>query len=415
MAKAPKEKKVPSSKRSPHVPDQYLGFSLQTTRFLSKLLFVEEDWSVSLEVFEDVGTEGPTGERTAQQTKSTHAGNPVSDHAVDLWKTFSNWIDSIKSGELDVFKTSFEIFVSNPKDGVIVSSFSDADTKENARIALLKARTFFWGESPNYPLKKDVCNSIGVYLENFFGVNEEISLNLIKNFTLICGSGSPIEDSKKDLGSKLVSADILDDVFHHCLGWVKAQIDRLIEQGKPAIISAKDFRLETISFIRRCDRQKILLSVAKNPTPEEIERELPCKYIQQLEIIDAEYDDKISAVISFLKASVDRAHWSVKGWVTEASFTDFESQLRSVWQNLKIKTLATCSHLSDVEKGKILYADCQLYQTTLEGLVIPPHFTPGSFQVLSNNEIIGWHPDYFNILKEYLARHEQFVSAESRD
>ncbi len=408
-----KKTKLSSAKKSPHVPNQYLGYSLQATRFLAKLLEVDQDWSVSLEVFEDVGAESSSGCRVVEQTKSTHGGNPVSDRADDLWKTFSNWIDSIRQKELDVQKTLFEIYVSQPKDGAIVNDFSNATSIDEAIKAFLNARNVLWGTPPDYSLKKDVSISLSKYLENVFGADEDIALQLIRNFRINCGSGSPIEDLKKELGSKLVHPDILDDVFVYSLGWIKKHIDNLIEQNKPAVISVEAFRNAIISFMRRCDRQRILRSFAKDPTPEQINVELPCKYIQQLEIINSDYDDKISAVISFLKASTDRAQWSIKGWVHEESFTEFENVLISFWRNLKTRDYAIYKQLSDEEKGKVLYADCLLSQAKIEGLETPPHFTPGSFHALSNKETIGWHPNYPHLLKEYCGKEERNGNPES--
>ena len=74
-------------RKKPHVPGQYLGYSLQATRFLVKLLESDPDSTVSLEVFEDIGVESYDGYRTAEQDKSATNGNPVSDRSVDLWRS----------------------------------------------------------------------------------------------------------------------------------------------------------------------------------------------------------------------------------------------------------------------------------------------------------------------------------------
>lgn len=42
-------------RKSPHVPDQYAGYSLQTTRMTELLLKALFGSNVSIEVFEDVG------------------------------------------------------------------------------------------------------------------------------------------------------------------------------------------------------------------------------------------------------------------------------------------------------------------------------------------------------------------------
>lgn len=394
-------KKPIKEKRSSHAPNQYLGFSLQTTRFLVKLLEVDEDCSVSLEVFEDVGVESPGQYRSAEQSKSTHGYNPVADRAVDFWKTLSNWVDAIRINELDVNKTFFEIYVSQPKEGQISTQFNRADSIDAARAALSEAKKILWGEAPDYPLRTSMNDALKGYVANVFETDETGVVLLIKNFKLTCGSGSPTEDLRELLSSKFIASDILDDVLRYALGWVKEQTDRLIEKGQPAIVSVKSFRNEIISFTKRLDGQRILASFAKNPSPVDIQEGLLRRYVQQLEIIDLGEDEKIQAVIDFFKASVDRTFWSKKGWVHEESFNEFEDNLIRTWTNLRRKVAIQLKDHPDKEKGQVLYVDCSLHQASLEGLETPSHFIPGSFHSLSDKEIVGWHPNYDKILKNY--------------
>jgi len=60
-----------SGKKSPHVPNQYGGFSLQETRLTALLLEAAPGSILSLEVFEDVGVDLPDGRRIAEQSKSS--------------------------------------------------------------------------------------------------------------------------------------------------------------------------------------------------------------------------------------------------------------------------------------------------------------------------------------------------------
>jgi len=96
-------------KRRTQVPGQYLGFSLQQTRFLQLLLRATAGTTISLEVFEDVGAELPNKRKVASQVKSALVTNPIADRAPELWKTFRNWNDAVAAGELDPATTVFEI------------------------------------------------------------------------------------------------------------------------------------------------------------------------------------------------------------------------------------------------------------------------------------------------------------------
>lgn len=388
-------------------PGQYLGYSLQATRFLAKLLEAEPGWTVSLEVFGDVGVETADGHQLAGEVKSTHGGNPVSDRSVDLWKTFSNWIDAVKRGDLQLEKTSFEIYVSRPKTGDIVRSFSRANSLEQARSALTEAKNNLWGTAPDFSLKSKVADTIKPYVSNVFETNETLVCGIIDAFSLDCGSGSPHADLKASMGKKFVPPEIIDETLDYALGWVKKQTDILLEQAKPACILVDAFRSDMTSFVRKHDRREILASFAKDPDQEEIETDLKLiTYVRQLEIIDCNYDEKIKAVTDFLKASVNRTRWGEKGWVVDSSFDEFEDGLVRTWTNLKRKTDIGLSHKDDIEKGQYLYADCSDHKAKLEGLEIPNYFTPGSFHALSDKEVVGWHLDYKDKLKNVVKREQ---------
>jgi len=101
----------PGRRRKPQAPEQYWGYSLQAVRFLQLLLEASPGTTVSLEVFEDVGKKDQDGTTFASQTKTGLAKNPLSDRALELWKTFANWLDTIDQGSLNQHQTIFELYV----------------------------------------------------------------------------------------------------------------------------------------------------------------------------------------------------------------------------------------------------------------------------------------------------------------
>lgn len=397
-----------------HAPGQYLGYSLQTTRFLMRLLEAAQDSTVSLEVFEDIGVETPEGYRVAEQAKSALVTNPVADHARDLWKTFSNWGDASQAGELVPEKTLFELYVSADKTGQIVDEFSNASTPVEARTAFVRARDKLWGPSPDFPLKSTVSETIQPYVARFFDASEAAVCTIIKNFRFESGSGSPQEDLKQKLVTKFVAPEILDDVLHHALGWIKRQIDLCLEQGQPARISAEQFHAEMVSFIRKHDKRTILATYASGPSFDAISHDLQFRvYVRQMDAIEADDQQKIKAVTDFLRASSDRTEWSARGLVHETSFHEFESSLMRTWDNLRRKTDIGFRERPEIERGQYLYAECSSHTARIEGLEVPDHFTPGSFHSLADTLDIGWHPDYRSMLG-VSDRNEEGIDAKAK-
>lgn len=388
--------------RTAHVPGQYLGYSLQTTRFLVRLLEADRGWTISLEVFEDVGAETTEGKKIAEQVKSTLTGNPVSNHSIDLWKTISNWIDSSKSGELYPETTRFELYVSHPQKGQIIENFSKAKSTAEAHAALLDSREIMWGSAPTFHLKSALPEKLSQYVDRVFQADKGLICSIIRNFHFESGSGSPQDDLKAIFTEKIkfVSPDIIDETLNYALGWVKEQTDRLLEQQKPARIDADSFVTMVGSFIRKYDRRTILKTFAGIPSDPEIEEDLKVRtYVRQLDIIEVDDELKIKAVTDFLRSSVDRTQWSIRGLVNESSFDEFADILIRTWNSYKTKISISLTGSADIQKGQYLYAECSEQQFKLQSLEVPPHFTPGSFHTLADEEVIGWHPKYIGQLK----------------
>ena len=154
------------SKKTPHVPGQYLGYSLQATRFLMHLINSTPEWTVSLEVFEDVGVEVGGGIRIAEQDKSALKGNPVADRSVDLWKTFSNWVKAAQSGDLKPETTRYVLYVSHPKTGEIVRNFAQACSKTEAAKAFANAKKKLWGDAPRFAPKSQLSETLAPYVNS---------------------------------------------------------------------------------------------------------------------------------------------------------------------------------------------------------------------------------------------------------
>ena len=388
--------------RTAQAPGQYLGYSLQTTRFLVYLLESKPGWAISLEVFEDVGAETPEGNKFAEQVKSALEGNPVSNHAIDLWKTFSNWIDVAKSGALNPETTQFELYVSHYKTGKIVENFSKAKSDDEARRSLHQARDIVWGPAPTFPLKSALPEKLNQYVERVFQADESLVCSIIRNFRFESGSSSPQEDLKAIFTKKMkfVGPGIVDEALDYALGWVKEQTDQLLEKKKPACIAVSIFEAALGSFIRKYDRRTILKTFAGTPSYEEIEEDLRVRtYVRQLDIIEVDDGEKMRAVKDFLRASVDRTEWSVRGLVNELSFDEFADTLVRTWTSQKTKTDIALAGRPAIQRGQYLYAECSTCQAKLQDLVVPPHFTPGSFHRLADDQVIGWHPNYEDELK----------------
>lgn len=380
--------------RRTQVPGQALGYSLQVTRATARLLEAPPSTTISFEVLDDVAVTDAAAGVVAEQTKSAITHNPLADRAVDFWKTISNWLDAVCGGSLDLANTRFELYVSRKVHGPISDRFAAAATMEDAHTAIVAACDELWGPLPKQSKRNRVAAALKPYLENIFTADRDVLASLIEKFSIIRGRGVSAAEIDALVRTKWVSDDKVDIIRDFALGWVKRRIDEMLEQDRHAAISSDEFRGVMTAFVQKYDQRRILFSVA-HVTEAEALAELPVRtYVRQLELIDATFEEKLSAATDFLRSSADRTFWGKKGWVLDASFDEFEDALTRQW-DLKRKTrLLEDAGRGRETTGKLIYVDCCGCQQSIEGLEVPPHFVPGSLHALADCLDIGWHPDF---------------------
>jgi hypothetical protein len=389
----------PRGRRKAEVPGQALGYGLQYTRLTQLLLQAPEGSFCSMEVLDDVAEQHPKKGVRLIQSKSALTANPVSDRAKSLWKTLSNWVEASAAWDLDLEKTMFEIYVSRPVGGAIVQSFADANSLEAARAAISQARVELWGEAPDFPLKSELAEDIAPYVERVFSADCDRVAQIIRNFHLICGSGSPQADVEAMIRMGPVSASKGKDIADHMCGVVKRRVDEQLEAGRPAVIGRDEFAGWYAAFVRKIDRDTVLLSRARMPSEEQARGLMPRVFVQQLEIIGLSFEDKLEAVSDYLMAAADRTEWAVRGEVDETSFDDLDSVLKRNWKSKR--RAGSIQHAGKAEElqGQALYSDCMQLDVPVQAMEPPDHFIPGCLHRLADDMSIGWHPTYEQKLK----------------
>ena len=388
------------ARKSALVPGQLFGYSLQPIRLLSLALDAAEGTALSLEVFEDVGAVSEAGGALASQTKSALETNPVSDKAIDLWKTFSNWKTAVNSDQISLATTKFEIYLAKRRTGKLVQLFHDAQTEEAAKAALGQARDLLWGAAPEYLKKEKLAEGLAPYVNHILETPTDIAIGIIQRFNLSVAAKDPLRDLRPKVDSKWVRPESVDAVIQHAHGWIKEKMDGLILAGKPASLNVDEFNDEMRSFLPRIDFQHILAAIAGKVELSEdtLAAEQLRTYVRQLQLIEGSDEDVFEAINQFLRSAAERSAWSKQGLVHEKSFDDYEEALISAWKNKRSLHNITHKDHSSVNRGKLLLADCGLHQQKLQGLEPPPFFTPGSFHALAEDQTVGWHPEYKKLL-----------------
>jgi hypothetical protein len=372
------------------------------SRFLDHLLQAKRGEVVSLEVFADTGLVRPDGSAIAEEAKNrTGEGNPISDRAVDFWKTIRNWVDLVKAGKLVPASTLFRLYVSRSFESNIAKAFSDAGTTEAAGTAYSLARRLLWDEDQNAPLSS-IGETVCPHLRVVFEADPALVIAIIRSFELEFGSGSTFDDLRARISEKFVADESVDLVMDQMLGWIKRTTDEAIERRDPATIHYSEFHRYATRVIQKLNQMDILHSFADDPSGDDVQDHLRFRrYVRQLDLIELDEDEKTRAVLDYLRAEVDRVQWAKQLWVTAKDIASFENELIQAWSAKK--RLCTNRNIgrSEIVLGGDLYSECSLHHVRIGGADPPEHFCRGSLHELADRKVsphIGWHPRYVDLL-----------------
>lgn len=380
--------------RSTDASGALYGFSIQITRMFVHLLQADDGDAVSVEVLDDIATVTDAGITTAEQSKSRATKNPLSNRAVDFWKTVRNWADAVAQGKIDPEKTTFVLYVAQPHDlGPIAESFVAAQTPRGARAAFETARSELWGMPPAYEKRAAVAEDLRAHLDMVFDEHASHVPAIIQHMKVLVGEGDVLDEARRELNRLILSANVLDDLLRYGLGALKELVDKCLAAGAPAVVRRGEFKRDLLAWVRKYDRA-VLAPLAPEPNRDDIDREQCRTYVRQLEAITSTADDILRAISDFLKAATDRALWAERGDVHETSFAEFQQDLVRQWKARNERIRIAHRDRGEVDRGQLLYAECQEYKAKLQSMDVPEYFTPGSYHQLADALVVGWHPRY---------------------
>lgn len=391
-----------------HAVGQMHGYMLQVRHMLFELISLD-DIVVSVEKIDDVAIETIDGCVVAEQIKSTTSdSNPATDRSIMLWKTLYNWFNYVREGSLSLDKTIFRmVVVSNHelKIGDVVVGIREASTSKEARKTLRAARTNIWGKDGD--LRKLVPESYGKYLEVLFlPENEDLFSEIISKITIDVHDIDYDEKLRKKFNGLPIPPEFADVLLENMLGWVTNKVNDFIKQGFPAVLTSGEFSKALTAQISMYNQRNSIPVLSKEVTSEEARIEVRHQdvYIQQLDLIQMNFEEKLEAASDYLRRKTEITIRADKGLFIPQSLRDYNERICRIWKYKRAQM-----EFSDAEaaiiKGKKLYFQMneEVVKLAISDEVFPSFFGGGTLQELANKPCeapkIGWHPNYKELLK----------------
>ncbi|GGC59709.1 ABC-three component system protein [Marinobacter halophilus] len=379
----------------PTAAGQLLGYQLQLQRALVHLLQSGRGSSVSVEVTGDVAVMLSNGGKLEEEDKSSLISNPVTNKSTDLWKTFYNWINALNDGSINFKKTKFILYANHEGNKGIVDALSDAKGPEEINKCIEELESLFESLETTHPIHS--------YLSHVLG-HKDAFRAIVGSFEFIVGSKTGSEEIHQVLSDIiLVPKHHVDYIHDELLGWITNYVMNKIAANKPAIISGKEYKKKFVVLFERVRARELIdftkEYAADHKDVQEQFKEYPT-YLKQLQIIDVEDHEQVSAVSDFLRRKVNADKWIESELIDEASAQEFEENLKSYWHSTIKKLSITEKSLKPEERGQLLYHDCKVRQATIGNQPVLSHFVRGTYHNLTNEKEIGWHESWNDLLKD---------------
>ncbi len=379
-----------------------LGYYYQIIRGLV-LLLVENRLaspSLSFECLDDIAIEDE-GNIALYQAKLHIKPAQLTDRSTDFWKTIRVWSEGIKDGTLNPSATIFTLITTaSISEGSFLNLFfSDKEEDRKKIIATMESIATETTNKENKP-----------GYDAFFALTEEQKQTLIGNIRIV-DSNVSIDDTMEQLKYRLeLSAPIgaLDSFIDSVLGWWFRNSVDMLQAGTKQTIS----KAAVNNYIQACRDQ-----IRADALPDEffekveiddaaLEESKDKTFVKQLTLVDATKREKKTAISDYKRAYGQRSKWLRDGRVAQSEYDSFDANLREEWQSRFDMMLDDTEGQGEEERkkaGHMFYRENYVapqYQLPLFRNNASGYITKGSYQMLSNDKTIGWHPDYKDLLND---------------
>lgn len=330
----------------------------------------------------------------------------LSDASPDFWKSIRVWADNIKENRIDVDKTMFTLVTTaNISESSFLNHFSEMKNTSETLFTESEILEKLVKVATN---SKSTTNKKGYDL--FLSLSKDNQIKLINKIAIIDASLS-VDDLLEEIKHELrltIFTDKLHLLTDRVIGnWmvygVKHLTNRIPEitykQLHSIILdisnSFKEDNLpnDFLDEIKISDEEAILLGTKM--------------FIKQLELITLKTTSRMvkNAISDFRRAYEQRSRWIREHLININEEEAYEKELVDKWNSLFAILEDECDGINDDQRLKSLSKGfyTTFFVEKTPSIYIKKNFTSeylirGSYHILSDKKIIGWHPKFEDLL-----------------
>lgn len=379
---------------------QMLGYLYQV-RFALNLLLESDDpnYQISLEKFDDIAFDREGTPIQLIQAKHHTTPARLTDSSTDLWRTLKVWLDAITSDYSLLDHTDF----------VIITT---ATAPENSAAKLIQQG--FYDEAlrklkQTKNTSKNHANS-SFYLK-FNSTDDSILLRLVKRIRIV-SSASNIVDVEKRIQKQIKIAckpEHVSMATERIEGWWLQECVKALCSTEPIITTQRQLYAKVYEITRQYGDDNLPIEFWNLDDVEEAKLDPKDRvFLEQLRLIQYNSRALRIAIQDYYRASMQRSSWLRQGLVYANELDTYERRLKDAWEHAfadmeeDLKDYGNPTEQEKTKAGKSLYRRVMDQDIKIRPGVNAGYVMHGTYHLLSNNLIVGWHIDYFEKLKHLL-------------
>lgn len=347
---------------------------------------------VSVERFDDVAFDDKGTPSELVQTKHhiEKKGN-LTDASSDLWKTLLIWLKAVKADAQLPFRMKFLLMTTGSAPDGSASSYLRAVTNARNEVEADKLLTEIATSSKN-----DVhTEAYGIYKE----LSQEVRLSLLRSITVLDNAAN-ITDVIGEIRQALYMAapkSQIANFVERLEGWWFARVVDGLVSKKSIPLLALDQRIDEL----REDFQRDALPVDVKgalPSPEVIAELDKRRFVKQLRRINIGTSRIELAIRDYYRAFEQRSRWTRQELLVDGELERYEEDLKEAWEPRFFALLDSlpnpCAAEMKIAGGQKIFQWVEQDADFPLRSVRERFLTHGSFQMLANRNVVGWHPDF---------------------
>ncbi len=369
-------------------------------QLIKKSRLGDEEYSISIENLDDLQIDSSTRTEDLIQVKHHFNASNLNNKNVDFWHTLEVWME-----ERDKTKNcSYFLLTTSVAQAGTISYFLKPDPElrdVDKAVELMNSEA------------QDIKNKVlDVPTTEFLKLNIEEQKEFIRRIYIL-DENPNIKEIDSALSRELitnVSEDLRKDYIDSIVGWWLQQIILCLSKSKKSI-SVGELFAKIYDLNDQFATSKLAADFkAYMPTEEEKEKVKDNTFIKQLKQISMTETAIGHAIRDYFRAYKQRLKWIRNDVLAEETIIEYEQVLVEEWERIK----DVSERGKDLENSDVCIEVGQQIYDYLNQHDLPkirdgfnhPYFARGTYQQLSNNVSVWWHPKFVEKIESLLKSEE---------